>query len=274
MAAPDMAAPVLVTPKKKGSKRAAPDITGLWEAWEDHPIIRKGARKRKSLLVWPDPSKTGLINKASLKCNWRVVLALVRIYCPTVASDAPNKTAPVAALKKQVASFFNDISITPRRGLVHGESHSLKMFLSYLNRRNDGARRNDNSLSAIWDELEKHWAPKVRSRRNLQVSGDGENDDQEEEEDEEDACEEEATLTEPEDDDDRFEKVDPYLAEAMGLEAGSPPPPSAYVGTIAYELNDEAGLPIPYDIASLKPPADDDCEVDLVRQLAEIEHLC
>ena len=101
MAAPDALVPV--TPKKKGSKRAVPDIEGLWEAWEEDPVVRKGARRRKSLLTWPDPSKTGLINKASLKCNWRVILALVRTYCPTVSSDAPNKTAPVAALKKQVA---------------------------------------------------------------------------------------------------------------------------------------------------------------------------
>ena len=103
MAAPDALVPVIVTPRKKNSKRAVPDIQGLWEAWEEDPIIRKGARKRKSLLTWPDPSKTGLINKASLKCNWRVVLALVRIYCPRISSDAPNKTVPVAAVKKQVA---------------------------------------------------------------------------------------------------------------------------------------------------------------------------
>ena len=98
-----MLVPVHATPKKKRSRRAAPDIEGLWQAWENDASVRKSARKRKSLLIWPDPSKTGLINKASLKCNWRVVLALVRVYCPTISSDAPNKTAPVAALKKQVA---------------------------------------------------------------------------------------------------------------------------------------------------------------------------
>ena len=58
----------------------------------------------------------------------------------------------------------------------------------------------------------------------------------------------------------------------MGLEAGSPPPPSAYVGTVAYELSEEAGLPIPYEAASLNL-CSAGTDVDLVRQLAEIEHL-
>ncbi|CAE7378405.1 bigA [Symbiodinium sp. CCMP2592] len=272
MAEPDAVVPVIVTLKKKNSKRAVPEIQGLWEAWEEDPVVRKGARKRKSLLFWPNPSKTGLINKASLKCNWRVVLAVVRLYCPRVPSDAPTKTVPVAALKDQVAKFFDDISITPRRGLVHCEAHSLKMFLSYMNRRNDGSRKKDATLAALYQELEKHWAPKVRSRRTL-ASGDEEDDDdeqEEQEEQEEEEGEDETTLTEPEDDDDRFQLVDPYLAEAMGLEAGSPPPPSAYVGTVAYEPSEEAGIPIPYEAKSLTmcSAAND---VDLVRQLAEIE---
>ncbi|CAE7751312.1 unnamed protein product, partial [Symbiodinium sp. KB8] len=134
----------------------------------------------------------------------------------------------------------------------------------------------DSNLASLWAELEKHWDPKVRSRRNLvEGSGDGgdDGDDAEclndEEQEEEEECEEEATLTEPEDDDDRLEQVDPYLAEAMGLEAGSPPPPSAYVGTIAYEASDDLGPPIPYESCeAFGAPA---CEVDLVRELAEIE---
>ena len=94
----------------------------------------------------------------------------------------------------------------------------------------------------------------------------------------EEEAEEEATLTEPEDDDDRLELVDPYLAEAMGLEAGSPPPPSAYVGTIAYEVNEDLGHPIPYEAygatsKNLSDDAGNDGDVDLVRELAQIEHL-
>ncbi|CAE7625789.1 unnamed protein product, partial [Symbiodinium sp. KB8] len=133
-------ADVPCTPPKKGSKskRVWVEISGLWQSWEDDPVIRKAARKRKSLLCWPDPSKTGFINKTSLKANWRVVLNLVRLYCPLAPA---NKTAPVGAIKMQVEKFFEEISLTPRMGLVHCESHSLRMFISYINRRNDGSKR-------------------------------------------------------------------------------------------------------------------------------------
>lgn len=116
----------------------------------------------------------------------------------------------------------------------------------------------------------------------MESSGDGGDDgdddecvNDEEQEEEEEECEEEATLTEPEDDDDRLQQVDPYLAEAMGLEAGSPPPPSAYVGTIAYEASDDLGPPVPYEFSEAlsKRLGAPDCDVDLVRELAEIEHL-
>ena len=89
------------TPPKKGyrAKRMWVEISGLWQSWEDDPDIRKAARKRKCLLSWPDPAKTGFINKTSLKENWKVILHLVRLYCPLAP---PNKTAPVDAIKKEV----------------------------------------------------------------------------------------------------------------------------------------------------------------------------
>ncbi|CAE7338357.1 unnamed protein product [Symbiodinium sp. CCMP2456] len=255
------------TPPKKGSKanRVWVEISGLWNSWEEDPIIRKAARKRKSLLCWPDPSKTGFINKASLKANWRVILNLVRLYCPLAPS---NKTAPVGAIKKEVAKFFEEISLTPRVGLVHCESHSLRMFLSYINRRNDGSKKKDSCIAQIFEEVQKHWAPKIRSRGAL-VEAD---DEVEGDEQDDDGCEQDQ-LTEPDEDEDSQDLVDPYLASAMGLEAGSPQPCSAYVGTIPYEVNDENGKPAPSEPSTALANIDDACDADLVRSLAEIEHL-
>ena len=36
--------------------------------------------------------------------------------------------------------------MTPKSGLVHCESHSLKMFITFLNRRHDGSSRKDSFL--------------------------------------------------------------------------------------------------------------------------------
>ena len=59
--------------------------------------------------------------------------------------------------------------------------------------------------------------------------------------------------------------VDPDLASAMGLEAMSPEPPSAYVGTVAYELNEQAGQPEPFSMPE-QP-------LSLHEELAKIEQL-
>ena len=85
--------------------------------------------------------------------------------------------------------------MTPKSGLVHCESHSLKMFITFLNRRHDGSTRKDsflhslyrteciygaldpnqsrlipsedNRLRALFEELAKHWPPKPRSKKCL-----------------------------------------------------------------------------------------------------------
>lgn len=79
-------------------------------------------------------------------------------------------------------------------------------------------------------------------------------------------------MTEPEDDED-LGLVDPYLASAMGLDAGSPTPPSAYVGTIPYVVDGGSGNPVPSEPVTALPGYGNANEVDLVRALAEIEHL-
>ena len=52
-------------------------------------------------------------------------------------------------LVPEVAQFYEEISVTPRRGLVHCESHTLRMFVSYVNRRNDGSKRKASSLEFL-----------------------------------------------------------------------------------------------------------------------------
>ena len=79
--------------------------------------------------------------------------------------------------------------------------------------------------------------------------------------------EEEDTLTEEGDEDGQVCEVDEYLAESMGLVSGSPQPPSAYVGTVAYELDADTARVVPYEAGV---PAEG---IDLVRELAELEHL-
>ena len=93
--------------------------------------------------------------------------------------------------------------MAPKSGLVHCESHSLKMFLTFMNRRHDGSTRKDsflhctgmnealdpnqsrlitsqdNRLRALFDELTKYWPPKPRSKKNLvQDEEEGEDDEE------------------------------------------------------------------------------------------------
>ena len=125
----------------------------------------------------------------------------------------------------------------------------------------------DHRLKAIFDAVGRYWPAKVRSRRSLAVPAVEQEDEEEEQEEEEGEDEEEETMTEPEDENGQVCEVDAYLAESMGLVSGSPQPPSAYVGTVAYELDAETEQVVPYEAPV---PAED---IDLVRELAELEHL-
>ncbi|CAE7738278.1 unnamed protein product [Symbiodinium sp. CCMP2456] len=163
-------------PPKRGRRRRDVDLSGLAQAWENEKDVRKGSRKRKCLLQWKDPTKVGIIGFNSLKDNWKVVLHLIDTYCP---DSAPSKTVPVDAVKLQVQKFYEEIDVTPRTGLVHCESHSLKMFLTFMNRRHDGSKRKDNRLRALYDELAKHWPPKPRSKKHLVSEEDEASEDEE-----------------------------------------------------------------------------------------------
>ncbi|CAE7435526.1 PU1 [Symbiodinium sp. CCMP2592] len=256
------------TPPRKviKAKREA-NLTGLWEAWEENRQLRKYSRKKGSLLDWEHPSKVGLINRRSLMLNWKVILPLLEIYCP----KHEPKTVPVQSLKQQVKRFFEEIEVAPKKGLVHCTSHSLKMFVSYILRRHDGSVRKDHRLKAIFDEVSKSWPAKLRSRRTLLEAEDEPGDDECEKEGQEEEEEEELQLTEDEvEDDSQAAEVDDYLAEDMGLCPGSPQPPSAYVGTVAYELGDEG--PVPYQAGLLdRDEGEGGTDTDLVRRLAELE---
>ena len=121
--------------------------------------------------------------------------------------------------------------------------------------------------------MAKSWPPKPRSRRTLVEAEDEQGDDEGEKEGQEEEEEEELQLTEDElEDDSQAAEVDDYLAEEMGLVPGSPQPPSAYVGTVAYELSDE-GQPVPYQALPARDESEDGTGTDLVRRLAELEHL-
>ncbi|CAE7461590.1 abcF4 [Symbiodinium sp. CCMP2592] len=257
-------------PRKVMKPRRAADLTGLWEAWEENRQLRKQSRKKGSLLEWEHPSKVGLINRRSLMLNWKVILPLLEIYCP---KNEP-KTVPVQSLKQHVRRFFEEIEVTPKNGLCHCTSHSLKMFVSYIIRRHDGSVRKDHRLKAIFDEVAKSWPPKARSRRTLVEEAENPDDDECEKEGQEEEEEEELQLTEDEvEEDSQAAEVDDYLAEAMGLVPGSPQPPSAYVGTVAYELSNE-GEPVPYRPALLDGnEGEAGAGTDLVKRLAELEHL-
>ncbi|CAE7568239.1 unnamed protein product [Symbiodinium sp. CCMP2592] len=151
-------------PPKRSRRRRVADLSGLAQAWENEKDVRKGSRKRKCLLQWKDPTKVGLIGFNSLKENWKVILHLINIYCP---DSPPSKTVPVDDVKPEVQKFYEEIEVTPKSGLVHCESHSLKMFLTFMNRRHDGSTRKDNRLRALFDELTKYWPPKPRIKKNL-----------------------------------------------------------------------------------------------------------
>ena len=47
----------------------------------------------------------------------------------------------IVPISHQVRRYFEEIDITPKPGMIYCTSHSLKMFMSYINRRHDGSKR-------------------------------------------------------------------------------------------------------------------------------------
>lgn len=63
-------------------------LAGLAKAWNDDEVIRKQLLGEKTLLSWPDPKMTGVINFATIAHNGRVLAHVLEKWCPQV--DAPK----------------------------------------------------------------------------------------------------------------------------------------------------------------------------------------
>lgn len=60
-------------------------LEGLSKTWEDTEILRDNLLKRGSLLVWPEPKLTGVINFHTMAPNGRCLECVLQLWCPQVS---------------------------------------------------------------------------------------------------------------------------------------------------------------------------------------------
>ena len=59
-------------------------LKGLWNRWDNDEPIRRFALKSGSLLSWPSPKHTGVLNFQTMGRNTRVLTHLMEIWVPQV----------------------------------------------------------------------------------------------------------------------------------------------------------------------------------------------
>ena len=74
-------------------------LEGLANMWQDVEAIRDRVLKEKSLLVWPNPKMTGVINFNTLAMNARVLEVLLQLWCPQLSEP---KTVIIDQVRDEV----------------------------------------------------------------------------------------------------------------------------------------------------------------------------
>ena len=62
----------------------SPNLNGLAKAWNDDDTIRTRVLHSKSLLSWPSPKMTGVINFNTMRQNSVVIKSVLSVWCSRV----------------------------------------------------------------------------------------------------------------------------------------------------------------------------------------------
>eukprot|EP00435_Cladocopium_sp_Y103_P070850 s275_g36.t1 len=74
-------------------------LEGLWKQWDNDETIRRFALKTGTLLSWPSPKHTGVLNFETMGRNVRVLSYLMEIWCPQVPTA---KTINIDQIRAEV----------------------------------------------------------------------------------------------------------------------------------------------------------------------------
>ena len=71
-------------PDPEAAPEGSPDLDGLAKVWNDDDTIRTRVLHTKSLLSWPSPKMTGVINFNTMRQNSAVIQTVLSVWCPRV----------------------------------------------------------------------------------------------------------------------------------------------------------------------------------------------
>lgn len=73
-------------PEAEAAPEGSPDLNGLAKVWNDDDTIRTMVLHTKSLLAWPSPKMTGVINFNTMRQNSAVIQTVLGAWCTRVAT--------------------------------------------------------------------------------------------------------------------------------------------------------------------------------------------
>ena len=86
----------MATPDVWHRKPQGDDLEGLADLWDRDETFRRAVVKRRTLCIWPDAKKTGLISYETLQLNVHLMKMMVDFWCPR---QSVAKTLPMDNLK-------------------------------------------------------------------------------------------------------------------------------------------------------------------------------
>ncbi|CAK9091752.1 unnamed protein product [Durusdinium trenchii] len=121
----------MATPDVWHRKPQGDDLEGLADLWDRDETFRRAVVKRRTLCIWPDAKKTGLISYETLQLNVHLMKMMVDFWCPR---QSVAKTLPMDNLKWEagVKAFRATIGLATRPSVVHCEAAAIKGFMSLI----------------------------------------------------------------------------------------------------------------------------------------------
>ena len=95
------------------SAEQPPNLDGLAAKWGEDKDLRHQCIREKSLLKWEDAKRQGCINMTTLLLNYRIITAVVEIWCPR---SGKSKTVCLEQVKNEAGgckAFLLSVSKVP-----------------------------------------------------------------------------------------------------------------------------------------------------------------
>lgn len=150
-------------PEAEAAPEGSPDLNGLAKVWNDDDTIRTMVLHTKSLLAWPSPKMTGVINFNTMRQNSAVIQTVLGVWCTRVATP---QTVYIDHMRDEVAKFRTKLAMPDDPMQVNCDAGSLRCFVTYIVKRHDGARRRDPVVASLFEFVSGYWPVMVRKNSN------------------------------------------------------------------------------------------------------------